>query len=112
MHRLEKDLGAGIFDRPARPLALTKLGQIFLASERRVAEIREDCRRAVQDINGGERGRAVFSAAHSGIEIAFEEGTTRELEDFVWTGKTDLSSSLRPRRSLNLKRWRCEGPLG
>ena len=38
----------------------------------------------------------VFSAAHPGIEIALEEGTTRELEDFVWTGKTDLSLVIAP----------------
>ena len=33
----------------------------------------------------------VFSTAHPGIEITLEEGTTRELEDFVWTRKTDMS---------------------
>lgn len=113
VQRIEKDLGAEVFDRSSRPLTLTESGRIFFEAEKRVAEIREDCRRAVQDINGGERGRVVgaseyremffltevlpvFSAAHPGIEIALEEGTTRELEDFVWTGKTDLSLVIAP----------------
>ena len=114
VQRIEKDLGAEVFDRSTRPLALTESGRIFFEAEKRVAEIREDCRRAVQDINGGERGRVVvgaseyremffltevlpvFSAAHPGIEIALEEGTTRELEDFVWTGKTDVSLVISP----------------
>ena len=114
VQRIEKDLGAEVFDRSTRPLTLTESGRIFFEAEKRVAEIREDCRRAVQDINGGERGRVVvgaseyremffltevlpvFSAAHPGIEIALEEGTTRELEDFVWTGKTDLSLVIAP----------------
>ena len=114
VQRIEKDLGAEVFDRSTRPLTLTESGRIFFEAEKRVAEIREDCRRAVQDINGGERGRVVvgaseyremffltevlpvFSAAHPGIEIALEEGTTRELEDFVWTGKTDVSLVISP----------------
>ena len=114
VQRIEKDLGAEVFDRSTRPLTLTESGRIFFEAEKRVAEIREDCRRAVEDINGGERGRVVigaseyremffltevlpvFSAAHPGIEIALEEGTTRELEDFVWTGKTDLSLVIAP----------------
>ena len=109
VQRIEKDLGAEVFDRSTRPLTLTESGRIFFEAEKRVAEIREDCRRAVEDINGGGRGRVVigaseyremffltevlpvFSAAHPGIEIALEEGTTRELEDFVWTRKTDMS---------------------
>ena len=109
VQRIEKDLGAEVFDRSTRPLALTESGRIFFEAEKRVAEIREDCRRAVQDINGGGRGRVVigaseyremfflteelpvFSTAHPGIEITLEEGTTRELEDFVWTRKTDMS---------------------
>ena len=114
VQRIEKDLGAEVFDRSTRPLALTESGRIFFEAEKRVAEIREDCRRAVEDINGGGRGRVVigaseyremffltevlpvFSAAHPGIEIALEEGTTRELEDFVWTGKTDVSLVISP----------------
>ena len=101
--------GAEVFDRSTRPLTLTESGRIFFEAEKRVAEIREDCRRAVEDINGGGRGRVVigaseyremfflteelpvFSTAHPGIEITLEEGTTRELEDFVWTRKTDMS---------------------
>ena len=114
VQRIEKDLGAEVFDRSTRPLTLTESGRIFFEAEKRVAEIREDCRRAVEDINGGGRGRVVigaseyremffltevlpvFSAAHPGIEIALEEGTTRELEDFVWTGKTDVSLVISP----------------
>ena len=114
MQRIEKDLGAEVFDRSTRPLTLTESGRIFFEAEKRVMEIREDCRRAVADIHGGERGRVVigaseyremffltevlpvFSAAHPRIEIALEEGTTRELEDFVWTGKTDLSLVIAP----------------
>ena len=108
MQRIKKALGAEVFDRSTRPLTITESGRIFFEAEKRAAEIRGDCRRAVQDINGGERGRVVgaseyremffltevllvFSAAHPGIEIALEEGTTRELEDFAWTGQTGLS---------------------
>ncbi len=109
VQRIKKDLGAEVFDRSSRPLTLTESSRIFFVAGKRVAEIREDCRRAVEDINGGGRGRVVigaseyremffltevlpvFSAAHPGIEIALEEGTTRELEDFVWTRKTDMS---------------------
>ena len=108
VQRIEKDLGAEVFDRSSRPLTLTESSRIFFAAGKRVAEIREDCRR-VEDINGGGRGRVVigaseyremfflteelpvFSTAHPGIEITLEEGTTRELEDFVWTRKTDMS---------------------
>ena len=87
VQRIEKDLGAEVFDRSTRPLTLTESGRIFFEAEKRVAEIREDCRRAVEDINRGGRGRVVigaseyremffltevlpvFSAAHPGIEI-------------------------------------------
>ena len=114
VQRIEKDLGAEVFDRSTRPLTLTESGRIFFETEKRIMEIREDCRRAVEDIHGGERGRVVigaseyremffltevlpvFSSAHPGIEIALEEGTTRELEDFVWTGKTDVSLVISP----------------
>ena len=91
VQRIEKDLEAEGFDRSTRSLALTESGRIFLEAEKRVSEIREDCRRAVQDINGGERGRVVgaseyremfsltemlpvFSAATPGIEIALGRG--------------------------------------
>ena len=114
VQRLEKEIGAELFDRSARPLALTESGRIFFDAEKRVAEIREDCRRAVLDINGGRRGRIVigaseyreiffltkalpvFRAQNPGIEIALEEGTTRELEAFVWGGRTDLSLVIAP----------------
>ena len=125
VQRIEKDLEAEGFDRSTRSLTLTESGRIFLEAEKRVSEIREDCRRAVQDINGGERGRVVgaseyremfsltemlpvFSAATPESRSHSDEGTTRELEDFVWTGKNDLSLSLRPRRSPNSKRWKDE----
>lgn len=114
VQRLEKDIGAELFDRSTRPLGLTESGQIFFEAEKRVAEIREDCRRAIEDINGAKRGRIVigaseyreiffltevlpaFRAAHPGIEIALEEGTTRELETFVWSGRTDFSIVISP----------------
>ena len=56
VQRIEKDLGAEVFDRSTRPLTLTESGRIFFEAEKRVAEIREDCRRAVEDIHGGGRG--------------------------------------------------------
>ena len=118
VQRIEKDLGAEVFDRSTRPLTLTESGRIFFEAEKRVAEIREDCRRAVADIHGGGRGRVVigaseyremffltevlpvFSAAHPGIEIALEEGTTRELEDF---GTEVLFDSLHELRKRGLR---------
>lgn len=114
VQRLEKEIGAELFDRSTRPLSLTEPGRIFYDAEERVAQIREDCRRAILDIHGGERGRVVigaseyreiffltevlpvFRAEHPGIEIALEEGTTRELEAFAWNGKTDLSLVIAP----------------
>ena len=98
VQRIEKDLGAEVFDRSTRPLTLTESGRIFFEAEKRVAEIREDCRRAVEDIHGGERGRVVigaseyremffltevlpvFSAAHPGIEIALAIDRRVEME--------------------------------
>ena len=130
VQRIEKDLGAEVFDRSTRPLTLTESGRIFFEAEKRVAEIREDCRRAVEDIHGGGRGRVVigaseyremffltevlpvFSAAHPGIEIALEEGTTRELEDFVWTGKTDLSLVIAPLAQSGLEAVEIYGSSG
>ena len=58
VQRLEKDVGAELFDRSTRPLSLTESGRIFYDAEKRVAQIREDCRRAVLDIHSKKVRRA------------------------------------------------------
>lgn len=114
VQRLERELGAELVDRTAKPLRPTEAGEAFLEAERAVQTLREDCRKRINDIARGDKGRVVigaseyretyfltevlpiFRAAHPDVDLSLEEGTTRELEDYVAEGRADLALVVSP----------------
>lgn len=114
VRRLEADWGVELVERGSRPLRLTEAGTLIAETERRIAELRSDCRRAVADLAQGVRGRVsigvseyreaffltevlpIFRARYPDVELYLEEGMTRELERFVLEGRTDVSIGILP----------------
>lgn len=120
VQRLERDLGAELVDRTAKPLRPTEAGEAYLQTERTVLMLREDCRKRINDLAVGEKGRVaigaseyretyfltevlpIFRTSHPGVELSLEEGTTIELEGFVAEGRADLALVISPVNSKEL----------
>lgn len=54
---LEKHLGCSLFQRSTRSISLTEKGEVFLAHAQRLLELHALAQAAVQDVEGGLRGR-------------------------------------------------------
>ena len=114
IQRLEADIGSTLIDRNARPLQLTYAGECFLETEKEISQLRDRRRQQIADIGPGIQGKVrigttqylstyfltsvipVFQKLYPNIEITLEEGTTTQMEEFVHSGKTDLSLVLQP----------------
>lgn len=105
---LERELGARLFIRTGRGIGLTEPGRIFEGYASRAVTTLADARRAMQELDGLQRGSLVvgasttpgtyllpgviarFRAQHPGIEFRLELGNSREIEERVQSNELDL----------------------
>jgi DNA-binding transcriptional LysR family regulator len=109
IRQLERDLGAELFDRSSRTVALTAAGQAAIGHARTVLASAAVLREAVDEVNGLVRGHltvgmvtactvaplfdalSAFHLAYPGIEITLAEDHSDRLVDQVRSGSADLA---------------------
>lgn len=109
IRRLERELGAELFDRSARVATLTVAGKAALEHARAALAAAGAAGRAVGEVTGLVRGRltagmvvgctvtplfealAAFHRAHPGVEISLLEDGSDRLAEGVRTGALDLA---------------------
>ncbi|MDH6223201.1 LysR substrate-binding domain-containing protein [Streptomyces sp. MJP52] len=109
IRRLERELGAELFDRSARAATLTVAGKAALEHARAALAAAEAVRRSVEEVTGLLRGRiavgmvvgctvlplfealAAFHEAHPGVEISLLEDDSDRLVEAVRGGALDLA---------------------
>ncbi|KAA6216056.1 LysR family transcriptional regulator [Streptomyces filamentosus] len=109
IRRLEQELGAELFDRSARAVALTVAGEAALAHARAALAAAGAVGRAVDEVTGLVRGRltvgmvvgctvtplfdalAAFHGAHPGVEVLLREDGSDRLVEGVRGGALDLA---------------------
>lgn len=105
---LEGELGARLFLRAGRTVALTEPGRVFQAYALRAVTTIADARRAMQELDGLQRGSLVvgasttpgtyllpaviarFRARYPGIVLRLDLGNSREIEERIQTNELDL----------------------
>jgi DNA-binding transcriptional LysR family regulator len=114
---LEHELGAALFTRTTRRVALTEAGRAFLVEARRTLLAAEGARAAVQDVTELRRGSlalggiptpslldqaallADFRSRHPMIEIRYVRGTSMALVEDLRVGTLDAALISMPRRT-------------
>src|SRR6201992_1457561 len=109
IRQLERDLGAELFDRSRRSVALTTAGEAAVGHARAVLAATAALRQAVDEVNGLVRGRlsvgmvtactvtalfdalSAFHRAYPAIEVTLTEDHSDRLIDQVRTGAADLA---------------------
>ncbi|GAB3671204.1 LysR family transcriptional regulator [Saccharopolyspora tripterygii] len=109
IRRLEKELGAELFDRSARSAELTVAGEAALAHARTALAAAASVGQAVGEITGLLRGNlsigmvigctvtplfdalAAFHRAHPGVKLSLREDNSDRLVDDVRSGTLDLA---------------------
>jgi len=116
IRKLETELGAPLFHRMKRHVALTEAGQTFLPHARAVLQRLEEARLEVQELSGMRKGTlavgappsvgthllpralASFSRRHPGIVLTFREAGSRTLISQLENGELDLAIVIQPIR--------------
>ena len=116
IRKLETELGAPLFHRMKRHVALTEAGKTFLPHARAVLQRLDEARLEVQELSGLRRGSlavgappsvgthllpralAAFSQRHPGIALAFREAGSRTLLGLLEQGELDLAVVIQPIR--------------
>ncbi len=109
IRQLERDLGAELFDRSGRSVALTTAGEAAIGHARAVLAAAAALQQAIDEVNGLVRGRltvgmvtactvaplfdalAAFHLAYPGIEITLAEDHSDRLVEHVRAGAADLA---------------------
>jgi DNA-binding transcriptional LysR family regulator len=109
IRRLERELGAELFDRSARTVTLTVAGKAALEHARATLAAAGAVGRAVDDVTGLIRGRlivgmvigctltplfdalAAFREAHPGVEVSLMEDNSDRLVEGVRAGAVDVA---------------------
>lgn len=109
IRRIERDMGAELFDRSHQPVTLTEAGRIYLDTEEKIQNLCNERKQRIEDLRNmiagtvrigstNYRSATILARAipiirerYPYITICLEEGTTRELADFALQGKTDFS---------------------
>jgi LysR family transcriptional regulator, transcription activator of glutamate synthase operon len=116
IRKLETELGAPLFHRMKRHVALTEAGKTFLPHARAVLQRLEEARLEVQELSGLRKGTlavgatpsvgthllpralSVFSRRHPGIALAFREAGSRTLLSLLEEGELDMAVVIQPIR--------------
>ncbi len=116
IRKLEHELGAPLFHRMKRHVALTEAGKTFLPHARAVLQRLEEARLEVQELSGLRKGTlavgappsvgthllpralAAFSRQHPGITLSFREAGSRTLVTLLEEGELDLAVVIQPVR--------------
>ena len=116
IRKLETELGAPLFHRMKRRVALTEAGKTFLPHARAVLQRVEEARLEVQELSGMRKGTlavgatpsvgthllpralAVFANRHPGIALTFREAGSRTLLGLLEHGELDLAIVIQPIR--------------
>src|ERR1051326_6907674 len=116
IRKLEMELGAPLFHRMKRRVALTEAGKTFLPHARAVLQRVEEARLEVQELSGMRKGAlavgappsvgthllpralAAFSRRHPGINVTFREAGSRTLIGLLEDGELDLAVVIQPIR--------------
>lgn len=109
IRQLERDLGAELFDRSSRTVALTAAGEAAIGHARAMLASAAALREAIDEVNGLVRGcltvgmvtactvaplfdaLSAFHLAYPGIEITLAEGHSDRLVEQVRSGSADLA---------------------
>ena len=116
IRKLESELGAPLFHRMKRHVALTEAGKTFLPHARAILQRLEEARVEVQELSGLRKGTlavgatpsvgthllpralAEFSRQHPGIALSFREAGSRTLLKLLEEGELDLAVVIQPIR--------------
>lgn len=119
--RLEKSLGATLFDRSKKPLAITEEGETYIDYAMRILAMSGEMRRNLGDRSAAGRGRIAlgipvlrsvyllplllpfFRINHPDIEITLAEGDTNHLERLLLDGMIDISVMSLPIRARGIR---------
>ncbi len=119
--RLEKSLGAPLFDRAKKPLVLTEEGEMYVDYATRILGMNEEMRRSLKDSSKAGTGRLslgvplfrgvyllplllpFFRRKHPNIEITLAEGDTNYLERMLLEGSIDICIMSLPIRSRGIR---------
>ena len=121
IHRLEGVLGATLFHRDQRPVALTDAGRALLPFARRVLEGLDDVLTAVTEIDEVLRGQLTigvtpslgstllpyalteFHRRHPGISLRVVERDSEEIAARLESGELDLAIAIMPLHAASLE---------
>src|SRR5260370_4895659 len=116
IRKLETELGAPLFHRMKRRVALTEAGETFLPHARAVLQRLDEARLEVQELSGLRKGTlavgappsvgthllppalASFTKRHPGIALTFREAGSRTLLKLLEEGQLDFAGVVPPLR--------------
>lgn len=114
IQKIERELGAAIFDRTRHPLTVTAAGKIFIAAARKNLLIEEQMRREIAELKDLKKGTlrvggssylmgyflapllAEFSSNYPGVTLELVEGSADELVAMLSRGQIDVTFSCNP----------------
>lgn len=114
IQKLERELGARLFDRTRRGVALTEAGHAFLPRAQRALEQLQEARLELEELSGLQRGHlslgappsvgthllpcalAAFHRRHPGIRTSFRQAGSLALVEMVRAGSLDLAVVILP----------------
>ncbi len=112
--KIEKELGAELFDRASGDVRITDAGHAYLDAGRRILELEHQLEVELSDLSENRTGSLIIGAApyraagivpvitrefqklHPGMHLVVREGTTAEISEDMAHGAFDLALTLLP----------------